>query len=156
MATGELDGEVDESSNTVLRKRSAGIFVTKRMVAIHFLIVSIALVTVALTVYYFGVKCQSFDLTILEPIASTENPTTTANKTIVTDVRLPRHLRPLHYDIRLLPWMDDKNFTVDGSVQILVECFESTQKIVLHCADIEIDRKSVQVIKLTIHMFTSH
>lgn len=142
-STGELDDAVEESSNATGPK---GIFISRRLIASHLLIVSIALTTVALTVYYFGIKCQNFDnvTPILE--VSTEIPTQTA-KTMVVDVRLPRNLLPLHYDIRLLPWMEEGNFTTDGFIQILLECVKTTNKIVLHSTDIEIDRTSVQVIK---------
>lgn len=153
-STGELDHTaVMESANVVLPGTSGrkGLFIRRRVIVLHLLIVSAAFIAVALAVHYFGVKCHHYDndstSVVLEP--STENPPSLkANPVVVEDVRLPKNLRPLHYDIRLLPWMDESNFTINGFIHILIECVENTNKIVLHSTDIEIDRVSVKVINL--------
>lgn len=152
-STGELDHTaVMESANVVLPGTSGrkGLFISRRVIVLHLLIVSAAFIAVALAVHYFGVKCHHYDnetSVVLEP--STENPPSLkANPVVVVDVRLPKNLRPLHYDIRLLPWMDESNFTINGFIHILIECVENTNKIVLHSTDIEIDRVSVKVINL--------
>ncbi|XP_046648039.1 aminopeptidase N-like [Daphnia pulicaria] len=150
-STGELDHTaVMESANVVLPGTSGrkGLFIRRRVIVLHLLIVSAALIAVALAVHYFGVKCHHYDnetSVVLEP--STENPPSLkANPVVVVDVRLPKNLRPLHYDIRLLPWMDESNFTINGFIHILIECVENTNKIVLHSTDIEIDRVSVKIV----------
>lgn len=141
----ELEDATENSLNTEVPKQT-GIFISRRLLIFHLLVVSIALIIVTLTVYYFGIKCQHVDIVnplLEEPALDIPNSTT---KPMVTDVRLPRNLRPLHYDIRLLPWMEEGNFTTTGFIQILLECVTATDKIVLHSADLEIDRTSVQVI----------
>lgn len=65
-----------------------------------------------------------------------------------TDWRLPRWLLPRHYKLRLLPFIEDGNFTTEGRVEILLECIEPTQMIVLHMADINIAEEGLQVIKM--------
>jgi aminopeptidase N len=50
--------------------------------------------------------------------------------------RLPRHTSPTHYDIRLV--LDLETFTFSGGVGIDVVVSESTDAIVLNCAEIEI------------------
>lgn len=62
-----------------------------------------------------------------------------------TDWRLPRWLLPRHYKLRLLPFLQDGNFTTNGHVEILLECMEPTQMIVLHLADITIPFDGLQV-----------
>jgi hypothetical protein len=65
-----------------------------------------------------------------------------------TDWRLPRWVLPRHYKLRLLPYIEEGNFTTDGQVDILLECMEPTQMIVLHMADIRIAKdEGLQVIK---------
>lgn len=55
-----------------------------------------------------------------------------------TEWRLPRWVLPRHYKLRLLPFIEEGNFTTAGQVDILLECMEPTQMIVLHIADIRI------------------
>lgn len=63
-----------------------------------------------------------------------------------TDWRLPRSLLPRKYQLRLLPFLENGNFTTDGRVEILLECMEETQLIVLNIADIAIVKDGLQVI----------
>lgn len=55
-----------------------------------------------------------------------------------TDWRLPHWVLPRHYKLRLLPFIEEGNFTIDGQVDILLECMEPTTMIVLHMAEIRI------------------
>jgi aminopeptidase N len=64
-----------------------------------------------------------------------------------TDWRLPRWVLPRHYKLRLLPFIEEGNFTTEGQVDIQLECMEPTQMIVLHIADISIAKdEGLQVI----------
>lgn len=145
--TRELDDIAEEISKTELPK-GAGVFVSRRLLVSHLLIVLITLISVALTVHYLGIKCYNSDHSLPRiPDESTDSIPQPTVKPMVTDVRLPRDLRPIHYDIRLLPWMEEGNFTISGFIQILFECAANTNKIVLHCADIEIDRMSIRVME---------
>lgn len=64
-----------------------------------------------------------------------------------TGVRLPRHLIPRHYTVRLLPHvLDEKeNATLDGSVQIDVRCIQDTPQIFLHAVGIRVNLESIKV-----------
>jgi hypothetical protein len=65
-----------------------------------------------------------------------------------TEWRLPRWVLPRHYKLRLLPFIEEGNFTTEGQVEILLECMEPTKMIVLHIADIRIVKdEGLQVIK---------
>lgn len=62
-----------------------------------------------------------------------------------TDWRLPEWILPRQYKLRLLPFLEEGNFTTDGQVEILLECMEETKLIVLHMADITIVKEGLQV-----------
>ncbi len=71
-----------------------------------------------------------------------------------TEWRLPRWVLPRHYKLRLLPFIEDGNFTTAGQVEILLECMEPTKMIVLHIADIRIVKdEGLQVNKAGISLF---
>lgn len=70
------------------------------------------------------------------------------SKLVENVIRLPRTVLPRHYDVRLLPILEKGNFTVLGRVAIDVQCLESTDRIVLHSSDINVDLKSVQVVNI--------
>ena len=45
-------------------------------------------------------------------------------------MRIPKDIRPVHYDLFLHPNLDTLHFK--GKVQILIRCFNSTSKIIFH------------------------
>lgn len=45
-------------------------------------------------------------------------------------VRIPKDIRPLHYDLFLHPNLTSLNF--GGKVEILLRCFETTSRIIFH------------------------
>lgn len=54
-----------------------------------------------------------------------------------TQLRLPGHLRPLHYNLMLSAFME--NFTFGGEVNVQVECLNATRHIVLHAHRMHIE-----------------
>lgn len=52
-------------------------------------------------------------------------------------IRIPKDVRPLHYDLFLHPNLDTLHFK--GKVQILVKCFKSTSRIIFHVKDLKTD-----------------
>ncbi|XP_028406137.1 endoplasmic reticulum aminopeptidase 1-like [Dendronephthya gigantea] len=52
-------------------------------------------------------------------------------------IRIPKDVRPLHYDLYLHPNLDTLHFK--GKVQILLKCFKSTSRIILHVKDLKTD-----------------
>lgn len=59
--------------------------------------------------------------------------------------RLPGDLLPSFYAIRLLPFLEEGNFTTSGHIEILVDCVQDTKNIVLNSADITFDVLSISV-----------
>jgi hypothetical protein len=63
----------------------------------------------------------------------------------VNEWRLPRDLQPVSYNLRLLPFIEEGNFTTDGFIEMTVDCLQSTDTIVFHSVDTTIDYTSIQV-----------
>ena len=70
--------------------------------------------------------------------------TVPSSNTQVTNVRLPTSLRPLHYVLRLQPFIRG-NFSIIGYVQVEVEVVTETSVFTLHMADIITHNETVKV-----------
>ncbi|GFN74079.1 polyprotein [Plakobranchus ocellatus] len=68
----------------------------------------------------------------------------TKKKTI--DMRLPKSVIPLHYDLELLPLFfadDPKDFTFEGYVSIHIICENATDTISIHAKDLVVDSEDI-------------
>lgn len=65
----------------------------------------------------------------------------------VTDYRLPRSLKPYHYDLRIKPYFNVTSVPsrYDGHVTIRFTCLEDTSKLVMHINNLRIDNDSIEV-----------
>jgi hypothetical protein len=61
------------------------------------------------------------------------------------DMRLPKNVLPYSYDIKMIPIIEEGNFTTLGYIEILVDCLENTSNISMNSADISIDQYSILV-----------
>ena len=67
----------------------------------------------------------------------------------VMDVRLPSHLKPLHYRVSLVPFIIPNNFTIKGSVMITFEAtLDGANNITVHTAETNITHDSGNVINV--------
>lgn len=69
----------------------------------------------------------------------------TIKKEQTFDLRLPRSVKPMKYDLELIPFLFGGNFTFKGEVKILVNVTETCRNITLHAFDLAIDPKDVSV-----------
>ena len=61
-------------------------------------------------------------------------------------MRLPVHLKPDLYVVKLIPFVIPDNFTIKGHAEITMECkVGGTDNVTLHIADIDLDTDSVRV-----------
>ncbi len=60
-------------------------------------------------------------------------------------LRLPTDVLPYIYNIQLLPFLDDDNFTTHGFIEIFVDCFNATQNITMNALELTIDEDSIRV-----------
>uniref|UniRef100_A0A182R8C8 Aminopeptidase N n=1 Tax=Anopheles funestus TaxID=62324 RepID=A0A182R8C8_ANOFN len=79
---------------------------------------------------------------------STSADVTTHRETVASsvreDLRLPRSIEPVAYDIRLIPWLVEDNFTFTGTVDILVNVLEDCNNVTLHVAALTIHSAIVE------------
>ncbi|XP_052891874.1 aminopeptidase N [Anopheles moucheti] len=69
---------------------------------------------------------------------------TVASPSVREDLRLPRSIEPVAYDIRLIPWLVEDNFTFFGAVDILVNVLKDCNNVTLHVAALTIHSASVE------------
>ncbi|XP_032798708.2 aminopeptidase N [Daphnia magna] len=62
------------------------------------------------------------------------------------NMRLPRDVLPSSYTIRLLPFIEEGNFTTDGYIEILIDCKTATSNISMNAAELDIMQESIQVV----------
>lgn len=134
-----------------MKTTNGGYVVSKCRAFLLFIVFIGSLIAVGLLVYFLAGR----------PVASsaTNGASTTAssstsgsNKAEVTsnkNVRLPRAVLPIRYDVRLFPILEKGNFSILGHVSIDLNCKMETDRIVLHSTDIVIDPKSIKVQAIT-------
>ncbi|XP_015184599.1 PREDICTED: aminopeptidase N isoform X1 [Polistes dominula] len=61
------------------------------------------------------------------------------------DVRLPKSVIPESYELRLVPFIWEGNFTFNGEVTILVNVTENTNNVTLHATDMKIDESLTSI-----------
>lgn len=64
------------------------------------------------------------------------------------NVRLPKSIVPDRYEIKLIPFIMENNFTFRGEVKILLNVTEDTSNVTLHANDLEIEPESVRLMDL--------
>ncbi|CAB4066589.1 ANPEP [Lepeophtheirus salmonis] len=125
-----------------------GLFIKKKTAYILIAGVLASLVAVALLTYYIGVNGSSSTGTTTEGEGGGGDTDTPKPPAKITDVRLPTHLKPELYVIRLLPFLEPGNFTIDGHIKIDFKCIEDGSKnITLHSFDIDVNTESLVVKK---------
>ena len=74
-------------------------------------------------------------------------PASTVAPTAEEDVRLPKTLKPLTYDLEIQPNMygnDPNSFTFNGKITIKISCTEGTNNITLHATDLNVPEASIK------------
>lgn len=73
------------------------------------------------------------------------------------DIRLPRHLMPVVYDVELVPFILEDNFTTLGALEIHLDFNESVgdaaahhNKVYMHVKEIAIDEDSVEITNILV------
>lgn len=105
----------------------------------------ICLVVTGLLVYHFAPcleekqvkQCDDF---LVSPVFQTASSFSASTAKKKLDVRLPKSVVPDSYEIWLIPFIWEGNFTFNGEVKILVNVTEDTNSVTLHAVDMNIDR----------------
>uniref|UniRef100_A0A6G5A129 Aminopeptidase N-like N-terminal domain-containing protein n=1 Tax=Rhipicephalus microplus TaxID=6941 RepID=A0A6G5A129_RHIMP len=125
---------LDMDKNDDVAHKNRGMYVSHKCIAICVILVVAALAIVGITTKLLTEKGESGTAKPAEPI----KPVPALPK----NVRLPRSLVPVHYDVELTPRLDGK-FTFNGSVAILVRCALETWNVTLHIKDLNVSDVSV-------------
>ena len=64
------------------------------------------------------------------------------------DVRLPTHLKPELYEVKLLPFIIPDNFTIRGHLELTLVCESVSKNVTLHVADMTLDNDTITLIDL--------
>lgn len=124
-----------DKSDEVAHK-SRGMFVSHKCIAISVVLVVVALAIVGITTKLLTEKAERVvpgEAGEVIPPAVPPRP---------KNVRLPRSLVPLHYDVELEPRLYG-NFTFSGNVAILVSCAQAASNVTLHIKDLNVSDVSV-------------
>ena len=71
------------------------------------------------------------------------------------DWRLPGDILPYTYTIRLLPFIEEGNFTINGHIEIFIDCIRDTKNISMNSIDITFNKASFAV-TITFHSTEWH
>ena len=120
-----------------------------------------SLVAVALLVYNFAncnqeaphVSEHHFRIqdNLIHPTLSLTSSTQSPDNAISPsekDLRLPRSIKPISYDVTLLPFLSGENFTFHGEIEIKLLVTESCKNITLHSYLLQILWDSTNIQKL--------
>lgn len=123
-------------------------------------IVLCSLIAVALLVYNFAVCPQEdpqlaenhhhYRQDLINPTLSliTSTQTTDNGTKYPKDLRLPRSIKPVSYDVVLLPFLTSDNFTFNGEVAILINVIETCKNVTLHSTSLVINWSFSHIQKL--------
>ncbi len=68
------------------------------------------------------------------------------------EYRLSGDLEPVSYNIQLLPFIEEGNFTTHGLIEILFNCIESTDNITINSNEITFDHSIVTVMNCKLNI----
>lgn len=116
------------------------------------------LMAITFLVYYWTINCetehelkrnnQSFGNRMELPVngkSSTGSFVGGGENPMDSDVRLPRSLKPLHYNLTIQPYLQEGNFSFDGRVQIHLKALEDCTNITLHAFELNITEGDIEV-----------
>ncbi|VVC90033.1 unnamed protein product, partial [Leptidea sinapis] len=158
-----MDGNLQTDFST---KTKRGIYVSKSLACVIFVIVSLALVATAFIVYNFA-ACPRTDhlanvtkyelslcdpakhlviplsteasktTTIFETTANSVETTTELNKITDVNLRLPTNVKPDRYFLKLTPYLFDGNFTFDGELSIVITVKNDIDRVTFHGVELD-------------------
>jgi len=140
---------MENHSSLGKENNGGGFHISKKIGYALTLIVVAAIVIVGLLVYYVGVMAVVSDDANCLATTVMDETTSKPTKEKVKDVRLPTHLKPLHYRVSLVPFIIPDNFTIKGSISITLEAtVDGANNITVHSAETNVTHESVLVEEL--------
>ncbi|KAF5302441.1 hypothetical protein FQR65_LT08531 [Abscondita terminalis] len=139
----EFVSEADDTTSD--QKKHNGCFVSTKKAIILAVFAILSLLAVGAIIYFYGAKYNKNqeDSNDLEMLLNTS-----ISNLEYEDFRLPTHISPLHYRLRIHPYLyeaDTNNFSFYGEVTILIRCKKSTKTIIFHSDNLKIAKDEVKV-----------
>lgn len=123
-----------------------GCFVTRSRAVLLFGALLLSFVIIGVTVHYLspdrGQHCLHDEQSQGGATVAAETTASPSSAGTPKSIRLPRHLLPIHYSLKLFPDFygnDTSLFHFDGQVKIQMECKESTSTVTLHSKQLTLD-----------------
>ncbi|XP_047022834.1 aminopeptidase N [Helicoverpa zea] len=141
-------------------KTKRGVYLSKCLAFIILVIFALALVTASLLVYNYAAcpkvdqlanvtkyelcHCDQSKLLVL-PLTTESSrsvipleTTTHSSVTNITNLWLPKHVKPERYFLNITPYIYEGNFTFDGEVTIYLTIVEETKELTFHGVELKI------------------
>lgn len=64
---------------------------------------------------------------------------------VTINYRLPDNVTPIHYNIKLIPYIEEANFTFDGEISANITIRHATQNLSLHALELTIDEAATSL-----------
>lgn len=158
----DLQDAHKHQNGTEVEPELKGFVVTRLVVFMTILIFLFLMCAAVLITYNFGI-CSNINVqsevcdkknVIPITIAINNNQTMDETKKVArfeedlhrsnrTNVRLPKTMHPLSYELKLMPFLFEGNFTFGGDVRIKVNVTKSCQNVTLHATALKIATVSV-------------
>lgn len=153
-----MDGNLQTEYSS---KSKRGVYLSKSLASVVFIIFTLALIATAFIVYNFAAcpradqlanvtkyeltHCDQSKLTVIplstelsksitnfDTTTSVVEMTTEVEISKVIDVRLPNHIKPDRYYLKLTPYILDSNFTFDGEISVVLTVKYDTNRVTFH------------------------
>lgn len=69
-----------------------------------------------------------------------------ASSQIAVNYRLPDNAVPVHYNIKLIPYIVEGNFTFDGETSIVIDIRRATRELRLHTLELTINEEATSLV----------
>ena len=127
--------------------RRSGVLLTWRRGLLLLLLLAVCLLATGLLAYYLRPRQDAAP----PPPAGRASPATASDRpppaaaAAPSDIRLPRHLVPLAYRLRVLPLFEEGDFGFSGAVTVTLRAAAAGDNVTLHVSQLEVANSSVAV-----------
>ena len=130
--------------------RRSGLLLTWRRGLLLLLLVALCLLATGLLVAHFHrpAGTASSSASRAAPVVSDE-AAGTSSQPAPPDIRLPRHLAPEAYRLRVLPLFEEGNFSFSGEVTVTLRADAAGGNVTLHVSQLLVYNDSVTVLDVT-------
>lgn len=150
---------MDPPTTTFTRHRT-GVYLSRTTLVVITAIVFFCLCGTGVLLYHF-LQCHSNSATPVcdlnhhkhhpQPLHNESDPSVTqmsddaSHDRETRDLSLPKSVRPVRYDLKFIPFLENGNFTYKGSAKIHVNVTESCKNITMHSKALKIDKDRLSV-----------